>query len=436
MPEKRNKIVRSILTATSCTLLLSSFCVSCGQGKGGEAGKPTSTADTGEYAQNTETALPSPELSTEFVPSKYDIATNATDNKIILDCDMTYLGDDAMCMCILAQADALCWIDLLGITVTGGNTVAADAANAVLNQLEKIGRSDIPVYIGTDIPLMGFRDMQEQEKVVGKIEPWGAMFKQDSYVSPENYHDLGVFYNRAWGYSRSEAQEQDSVDFMIEQVKKYPGQVTVIAAGPVTNIALACRKDAAFAENTAGIIFVAGAFEGKGGATKYADFNGFYDAEALEICLESAFPVKIILLRDLAPQGALNKAVFDMMEAKPDTLISRMWLDGQYSLYRRNPAYQVNCTDAIAAAVLLNHGVVLKREKRCVAVDADTKSASYGAVRVMPAETGGGGEAEDFKEVDVISGLDAAVYWDFVTDVLCGTQSEKDGVSYKEFLEK
>lgn len=79
--------------------------------------------------------------------------------KVILDCDMTYLGDDAMCMCILAQADNIGLIDLLGVTITGGNSFVASGTNAALNQLEAIGREDIPVYMGTDVPLNGFRDM-------------------------------------------------------------------------------------------------------------------------------------------------------------------------------------------------------------------------------------------------------------------------------------
>ena len=44
----------------------------------------------------------------------YDIVTTAESNKVILDCDMGYLGDDAYCMYILTQADAAGWIDLLG----------------------------------------------------------------------------------------------------------------------------------------------------------------------------------------------------------------------------------------------------------------------------------------------------------------------------------
>jgi len=77
------------------------------------------------------------------------------DPQVIMDTDMTYLGDDAFCMYILSQADEAGWIDFLGVTTVGGNSICATGTNAVLRQLEEVDRTDIPVYIGTDIPILG-----------------------------------------------------------------------------------------------------------------------------------------------------------------------------------------------------------------------------------------------------------------------------------------
>lgn len=65
--------------------------------------------------------------------------------KVILDCDMSYVNDDAFAMMFLAQADKLGYIDLLGVAVSGGNKTGAVAVNVVLLQLEAVGRTDIPV---------------------------------------------------------------------------------------------------------------------------------------------------------------------------------------------------------------------------------------------------------------------------------------------------
>lgn len=100
----------------------------------------------------------------------YSIATTAEENKVILDCDMGYLGDDAYCMFILAQADAAGWVDFLGVTAVGGNEICATGTNAILNQLEAIERTDIPVYIGTDVPIMGFRDLESDAPLTGGFQ--------------------------------------------------------------------------------------------------------------------------------------------------------------------------------------------------------------------------------------------------------------------------
>ncbi|MDO4547786.1 MAG: nucleoside hydrolase, partial [Clostridia bacterium] len=193
--------------------------------------------------------------------SDFDIVTTAEDNKVILDTDMGYLGDDAYCMFILAQADAAGWIDLLGVTAVGGNEICAVGTNAILNQLEAIERTDIPVYIGTDIPVMGFRDLTIDQPITGGFQWTGGYRQLANYVDPQNYHDLGALYNESWGYSSTDAQQQGAVEFMIEQVHTYPGQVTIFAIGACTNVALACMLDPTFAENTAGIVYMGGAID-------------------------------------------------------------------------------------------------------------------------------------------------------------------------------
>ena len=87
----------------------------------------------------------------------FDIVTTAEENKVIFDTDMGYMGDDSIAMFALLQADKAGYIDLLGITAVGGNALLAPGTAAILNQLERLERMDIPVYMGTDIPLKGFR---------------------------------------------------------------------------------------------------------------------------------------------------------------------------------------------------------------------------------------------------------------------------------------
>lgn len=348
----------------------------------------------------------------QYLIQEYDLDVREIPPKVILDCDMTYLGDDAMCMCILVQADAIGLIDLLGVTITGGNKFVAYGANSALNQLERIGRADIPVYLGTDIPINGVRNLEEQSKIVGRIDRWGALYHFDEYIEPEQYHNLGSYYERKWGYSQNNVMEQSAIDFMIEQVDKYKGEVTMIAVGAATNVAMACQKDEQFAGNTAGIIYMGTVIEEEGSYTPYAGFNCFYDAESYEICLNSAFPKQIIIPHDAAKTAVLNKAVFDLMDAKADTLVSKFWLDGQYSLYQRDVNRTSNCSDAIAAVVFLNPKVVSEQRKVAIQINTDVSSLEYGRATIT----------EEAGDIAVIMAVDTALYWEFATDVICEMQ--------------
>ena len=78
--------------------------------------------------------------------------------KVIYDCDPYFFNDDSMTMSLLVEADNQELIDLLGITITGGNKFIAESTNTALWNLEQLERTDIGVYQGVDIPLNGIPD--------------------------------------------------------------------------------------------------------------------------------------------------------------------------------------------------------------------------------------------------------------------------------------
>lgn len=290
-----------------------------------------------------------------------------------------------------------------------------------LVQLEQIGREDIPVYMGTDIPLGGIRDLTEQEKIVGSIDNWGAMYHFDEYVEPKDYHNLGDLYERKWGYSETEAEDIGAVDFMIEQVSCYPHEVTLISVGAATNIAMACQKKEDFASEAAGIVYMGTIIEEQGAFTPYADFNCFYDADAYEVCLNSDFPTQMVIPHDASKTVVLNKAVFDLLDAKNDTMAAAFWLENQYSQYQRNVNYKQRCSDAMAAVCFLNPNVITSKEMLSLKVNTDVESPYYGQVTA----------SEGNSNIQVIFAVDAESYWNFVTDLLCEmTQKSEQDYSY------
>ncbi len=348
----------------------------------------------------------------------FEIVTSAETNKVILDTDMGYLGDDAYCMFILAQADAAGWIDLLGVTDVGGNTLVSVGTNAVLNQLEAIGRTDIPVYMGTDIPLMGFRDLEADQPLTGGFQWTGGYRSLDNYVSPDGYHDLGVLLDDSWGYSETDPQtDRNAAEFMVQSVKEYPGEVTIFAIGACTNVALACSLDPTFAENTAGIIYMGGAIDVPGNGNACGEFNWFYDPESVQICLNNDFPYQIVVPHDIASKVLLQKDVFDWMNEKNNTAITQLFLDRLYDSYLENPTKSDYCWDAITAAIFLCPDLITETEYRDLAIDCS--SASYSYANAVTWDSGKGPYKS--KNVQIVFNIDRDAFWTFVTD-LYGTQ--------------
>lgn len=349
--------------------------------------------------------------------SDFDIVTNAEDNKVILDCDMMYMSDDAWCMFMLAQADAGGYIDLLGVTSVGGNEICASGTNAILNQLEAIGREDIPVYIGTDVPIMGFRDLAQDKPVTGGFQWTGAYRELKDYVAPGNYHELGELYNEEWGYSKTEAQEQHAAEFMIEQVHQYPGQVTIFAIGAATNVALACTLDPTFAENTAGIVYMGGAIDVPGNASACGELNWFYDPEAVQICLNNDFPYQIVVPHDISYKVQVAKDVFDMMGEKNNTPVTKLMMEKSAPAFEERPTLTYSCWDAITAGVFLCPDLITATEFRDLAIDCNRSSYSY-----ANSVTWRSGEGPyESKNVQIVFDIDRDAFWTFVTD-LYGTQ--------------
>ncbi len=88
-------------------------------------------------------------------------------------------------------------------------------------------------------------------------------------------------------------QQQHAVNFIIETVKKYPREVTLLVIGPMTNIALAIRMSPEIVPLIKRIVFMAGAFEVPGNTTPAAEMNVWYDPEAARVVvrqpIEQAF---------------------------------------------------------------------------------------------------------------------------------------------------
>ncbi len=205
--------------------------------------------------------------------------------KIILDCDPGH--DDAVAM-ILAGGDPA--IELLGITTVGGNQTLEKVTRNALSVLRVARLTQVPVHAGCDRPLV--REIEVAPDIHGDSG-------LDGVELPEPVSEVGVGH---------------AVDFIIDTVMaNEPGTVTLVPTGPLTNIALAVRKEPRIAQRVQEVVLMGGGYH-VGNWSAVAEFNIKVDPEAAHIVFNEAWPLTMVGL-DLTHQALATAAVEEQIRA-------------------------------------------------------------------------------------------------------------------------
>ena len=171
--------------------------------------------------------------------------------RIIIDTDPGV--DDAMAILLAVKAADRLKIEAL--TTVDGNVGIDRVTDNALSILELCGAEDIPVYRGADHPLdkeTAYSDDFHGSDGLGGVD-----------VRPKH---------------RTVCQEP-AVDFLVRRAAEEPGELTLVLIGPLTNAALAVRKDPKFAGNIRRLVIMGGAEHG-GNMSPVAEFNFFHDPQA------------------------------------------------------------------------------------------------------------------------------------------------------------
>ncbi len=229
--------------------------------------------------------------------------------KFIFDCDPGH--DDAIAIVLAAKH-----LDIIGLTTVGGNQTIEKVTTNALKILEKIGRSDIPVFPGASAPWIQALEI-------------APMFHGDSGLDGPALPEVAKAPGQIPG-----------PQFIVESTHTHE-QISLIATGPLTNIATALQLDPKIID---GIdeIFIMGGSATFGNWTPAAEFNIYVDPEAAYKVFNSGIPVRMSGLnltrqsfftradmqKLLAIKNSTAKFVYDLLDFFIDTSMEEAHLTG------------------------------------------------------------------------------------------------------------
>lgn len=173
--------------------------------------------------------------------------------KVIIDCDPGI--DDALALMLALSSPEL---EILGVTTVSGNVPADKGADNVLRVLKLMGRLDVPVYSGAKNPLVR------------------------GYVSAEDTHGKDGLGESGLPPAEGAEWREGAVDFILKTLNN-TRSVTVIAIGPLTNLALALEKDRGAFENLEKLVSMGGSFKSFGNCSPVAEYNYWCDPDAARL---------------------------------------------------------------------------------------------------------------------------------------------------------
>jgi inosine-uridine nucleoside N-ribohydrolase len=272
---------------------------------------------------------------------------------VLFDTDSCLFCDDGPALVMLVRSPSQ--IALHGITLVPGNVWPDQGAEYMYHLLDLLKRPTIPIYAGAHAPLLHTREMvKEAETRWGKHEYIGAFGDNPADVKP------------APGFKRTgrKPKHDAAVEFLVSEIERYPGEVTILALGPLTNIALALRMKPEIETKIKRIVMMGGNVHVGGNASAAAEFNFWFDPEAARIVLRSRIPQKYMFGLDISNTAPIRKAHFDELIAvkTPITdLIKEDW-GNRYPGFLKDAKGINYFWDALAAAWLLDPGYVTKWE--------------------------------------------------------------------------
>jgi inosine-uridine nucleoside N-ribohydrolase len=250
--------------------------------------------------------------------------------RVIIDTDPGV--DDALALLLAMRSPEL---KIEAITPVAGNVPLDLTLPNALRMVEIAGRTDIPVAAGARAPLM--RRLVTATYAHGENGLGGAVFPEPT----------------------TKPVAMPAAEIIRQIVRKYPGEVTLITIGPLTNIATALNADPDLAGMVRALVMMGGSLSG-GNITPAAEFNVYVDPEAARIVFQSGIPVTMVGL-DVTRRTSLTDEHVRTLEAAQNPVSQAAAKIGRNAInHNRERGYLVgpNMHDSLAVAGFLDPAIL------------------------------------------------------------------------------
>lgn len=309
--------------------------------------------------------------------------------RLIIDTDTA--GDDTTAILI-----ALAHFKVEGITITAGNVAFEQQIKNALTTLELVNpQNTIGVYPGHQSPMMSLPD--EIHTTVEDIQ--GATGMGD-----------GVFPDPV-----GHPQKEHAVDFLIRMINENPGEIEILAIGPLTNIAMAVKRNPQITQNIKHLWIMGGVNNALGNINVTAEYNFYVDPEAAKIVLHSNIPTTL-----LTWDACLNYGVLYDKDIAPihqlNTKGSQFFLDINLFVKafekKKRGIDGITCTDSLLAALAADDRLLLAANYYFV--DVETMSPMTRGYNLVDRER----ELNRSANARIIEKIDSQAFKALLLDVL------------------
>ena len=300
---------------------------------------------------------------------------------VLLDSDMVEAFDDGVAFMIMLGSEN---IEIKGLTTVTGNVWAQEALAFGVRIGELCGGRNLDYIAGAQYPMRA-----------GRLDSFDAQVdanpgKDATYRGALSYpavNDWKTFFENRYGH-RPEIQpsSEDASEYIARQILSAPGQMTILAIGPCTNIAKALVSHPEIASKAKEIIYMGGAIWCEGNTTPYAEMNFLYDPEAAAICIRAPFPKQTIVSLDVCNTVRMDRQQFM-------TVYQSVRSEGIKELFRNNYIYQLFeddpstiqlVWDLISAVITIDSGIITEYKDVRLDVDDIPTSSTYGMLYETP----------------------------------------------------